>query len=108
LRSRVRGFEVLWSMPGVLRMEGDSACRLKAGRWLGMGAGGPSVAWPSGSMVAARAEKKPPPWGGMAVSASSENLLSGAGEAGAEGGPFRLGWLRTRPATVGGPGTGRD
>jgi hypothetical protein len=82
-------------------MDGDSACGLKAGRWLGSGAGTPSVVWPSGSMAAALAEKNPAPCGGMLVSASEEDLLSRAGEAGAEGGPFRLGWLRTRPATRG-------
>jgi hypothetical protein len=45
------------------------------------------------------------------VSASSEVLLSRAGEAGAEGGPFRLGWLRGLPVIglIGGPPCiGRD
>ncbi len=61
-------------------------------------------------MAAARAEKKPAPWGGMDVSVSEEDLLSRAGETGADGGPFRLGWLRTRPATgfTCGAGVGRD
>lgn len=91
-------------------MDGDSACGLKAGRWLGIGAEAPSVVWPSGSMAAARAEKKPAPCGGIAMSASSENPVGRAGEAGAEGGPFRLGWLSTRLATgfSCGPGIGRD
>ncbi len=75
-----------------------------------MGAGAPSAVWPSGSMAAARAEKKPALWGVIDVSASSEDLLSRAGEAGADGGPFRLGCLRTRPTTgfSCGAGVGRE
>ena len=69
------------------------------GRWLGIGGGGPSVAGPSGSKVAALAEKKPCPCGGIAIaSISSIELMSLAGDAGAEGGPFLLGWFKTRPA----------
>ena len=56
-----------------------------------MGAGAPSVVWPSGSIAAARAEKKPAPCGGILVSASSEDLFGRVGETGAEGGSFRLG-----------------
>jgi hypothetical protein len=56
-------------------------------------------------MGAARAEKKPAPWGGRASSLEDGRR---AGETGADGGPFLLGWLRTRegwlrgrPAAVG-------
>lgn len=61
----------------------------------------------SGIMFAARAEKKPAPWGGSwGGSVSADELW--AGEAGAEGGPLplRLGWLRTR--FIGAAWAGRD
>ncbi len=73
------------------------------------GGGAPSVVVPSGSIWAARAEKKPCPWGGREVVSLSfeEGLSRRAGEAGADGGPLRLGWLRTRPAMGFGGGIGR-
>lgn len=74
-------------------MEGDSACGLKAGRWEGRVVLGASV--PSGRMGAARAEKNPAPLGGGRGASSLENVRR-AGETGAEGGPLRDGWLRTR------------
>lgn len=76
-----------------------------------MADGALSVVLPSGSIWAARAEKKPCPWGGReVVSLSLEEglFIRRAGDAGAEGGPLRLGWLRTRPAMGFGGGIGRD
>ena len=84
-------------MPGVLLIEGDSRCGLKAGRLLMCDGGRASPGAPSGTIAAALAEKKPAPWGGRPdVSPSSEfkdRLLRWAGDAGADGGPIpeRLG-----------------
>lgn len=102
--------EDLWSIPGVLRIEGDSAWGLNTGRWAGIAGGGaPSVVVPSGSIWAALAEKKPWPCGGSEVVSLSleEGLFRRAGEAGADGGPLRLGWFRTLPAMGFGGGIGR-
>jgi hypothetical protein len=51
------GFEVVWSMPGVLRIEGLSARGLKTCPPLGTT--GPLFRDSSGSWLTARAEKKP-------------------------------------------------
>lgn len=109
------GFVDLWSMPGVFLMEGDSSCGLKA-RWEGRDAiAAPSASTPSGSMVAALAEKKPCPGGGKEATSSFEDEFLGrdgetGAEGGAEGGSLRLGWLRTLPTTGLGFGScpGRD
>lgn len=54
-----RGLDLVWSMPGVLRMEGLSARGLKARPPFGVTI--PAVRDSSGSSLTARAEKKPTP-----------------------------------------------
>lgn len=76
-------------------MEGDSAWGSKAARLLGMrggGALGSDVVFSVGRRAAAaRAEKNPSPWGGRPKESMLSSLSRRAGDAGAEGGPSRLG-----------------
>lgn len=100
LRSLVRGFDELWSIPGVFLIDGDSAWGLNTGILLVIGGGAPSWAWPSGSMVAARAEKNPTPWGGiLGASLPSGGLEPRLGDPGTEVAPFLLGCTKMRPVT---------
>lgn len=90
------GLEDLWSTPGVLRIEGDSAWGLKASsRGKAMGCGGASgfVSSDCGIMVAALAEKNPFPRGGNDGTSSSplEETGGRSGEPGVDEGPFLLG-----------------
>ena len=75
--SLVRGMVWLWLIPGVFRIDGLSACGLKAGKFPGNTGGGPSVSLISGNIVAALAEKKPLSIAGGApiLSADSSPLL---------------------------------
>jgi hypothetical protein len=85
-------------------MDGDSRCGLNAGRFEICEGGKGSPVADSGTIAAARAEKKPGPCSWtlvLSLSSELEGLLSREGDTGAEGGPVRLGWLRTRPATMG-------
>jgi len=78
-------------------MDGDSAWGLKAIRLATCGGSG-SLVEPSGSRIAARAEKKPAPWGGRPTSLSDEvEEVMGwrAGDAGADGGPILEVWFTT-------------
>lgn len=80
--SRPTGFEDLWSTPGVLRIEGDSACGSNALRSAGSFGGAPAdgslpFAFSITAAAAARAEKNPAPCGGSPTSEVSSSFGAG-------------------------------